>query len=419
MSGHCLYGICPDLTTLNKMKIREFTKDIFYTGVDDRVTDRFEGLWPLPYGVSYNSYVVAGSEKTALIDTVSISEVREYLSNVSEIANNGKIDYLVVNHMEPDHSGSIPEVVKSYPEIKIISNSQTVDMIKGFYHIDDDARFLVIKDGEEVSLGNLTLKFYLTPMVHWPETMMTFIPEKKVLFSGDAFGSFGALEGAVVDCEANVGIYIREMYRYYSNIVGKYGKFVERALSKLSGLQFDYICSTHGPVWHEHIAEVVGIVSRLAAYKSEPGVTIVYGSMYGNTAEVADMIARELSRQGVRNIHMHNASHSSMSDMVTDGFRYQTLIVGSATYSMRLFPPVETFMNAMETREIKNKVFASFGNYTWAKGIVVAKLKEYADRIGLPVSASMMVKQSASSVTEHEVREFVTNIVKAIENQKD
>lgn len=401
------------------MNIQEITKDIFYVGVNDRVKHKFEALWPLPFGVSYNSYIVAGLEKVALIDTVCIEEVREYFNNINAIAAGRSIDYLVVNHMEPDHSGSIPEIVMAYPDIRIVGNSKTIDMIKGFYHIEDPDRYLEIKDGVTLPLGGLTLKFFLTPMVHWPETMMTYVAEREVIFSGDAFGTFGSLNGAVIDKDMETDTYINEMYRYYSNIVGKYGRFVVKALDKLSGTPISYICPTHGPVWNEKIPEVTSLVSRLASYKSEPGVVIVYGSMYGNTAEVAEMIARQLAQRGVKRIIIHNASHSEMSDMIRDAFHYQTLIVGSATYSMRLFPPVEEFMNAMETREIKNKVFATFGNYTWAAGAVTAKLLDYSERMKLPISASLIIKQSSSEATPKDVEEFADTVVEAMHSASE
>lgn len=398
------------------MNIQEIVKGIHYVGVNDRVKHKFEALWPLPYGVSYNSYIVTGDEKIALIDCVSIEEVREFFSNIESIAGDRKIDYLVVNHMEPDHSGSIPEIVRAYPDIKIVGNAKTIDMIRGFYHIDNPEQFHEVKDGDKIDLGGRELTFHLTPMVHWPETMMTYVEDAQLLFSGDAFGTFGALNGAVIDRDMETDVYIREMYRYYSNIVGKYGRFVEKALAKLSGLKISYICSTHGPVWNEKIAEVSEIYSRLAGYKSEPGVVIVYGSMYGNTAEIAEMIARELAAKGVKRIIIHNASHSDLSDMITDAFRYQTLIVGSATYSMRLFPPVEAFMNAMETREIKNKIIGTFGNYTWASGVVTTKLVESAERMKLPVTASLIIKQSAGEITPAQVKEFAENIYNAMTN---
>lgn len=397
------------------MNIQQIADDIFYVGVNDRVKHKFEALWPLPYGVSYNSYIVAGSDKVALIDTVCVEEVREYFNKLRDLAADRKIDYLVVNHMEPDHSGSIPEIVLAYPEIKIVGNSKTIDMIRGFYHIDGPDRFLTVKEGDTIELGGKTLRFFMTPMVHWPETMMTYVEEQQVLFSGDAFGTFGALNGAVIDRDMETSEYISEMYRYYSNIVGKYGRFVQNAIAKLADVKLAMICPTHGPVWTDMIPEVVRIVSDLAAYRSERGVVVVYGSMYGNTAEIAERIAEELSALGVKRIIIHNASVSDMSYMINDAFRYETLIVGSATYSMRLFPPVEAFMNAMETREIKNKVFATFGNYTWAPAVVSPRLKEYADRMKLTVTASMAVKQSADENTAAEIKEFARQVVNAME----
>ncbi len=398
------------------MNIRKITSDVYYVGVNDRVKTKFEGLWPLPYGVSYNSYIVGGSKKLALIDTVSIDEVREYFNNLDHIAVHRSIDYIIINHMEPDHSGALPEVMRRYPECKIVGNSKTIEMIKGFYHINDESRFVVVKEGDTLDLGDRTLRFTLTPMVHWPETMMTLIEEEGVLFSGDAFGTFGALNGAVVDSEMETDIYIAEMYRYYSNIVGKYGKFVQKAISKLEGVALTYICPTHGPVWHDEIARVVDIVQDLAAYRSEPGVVIVYGSMYGNTAEVAEMIAQEIAALGIKKIIIHNASNSDMSYMIRDAFRYQTLIVGTATYSMRIFPPVETFINAMQTREIKGKVFGCFSNFTWAPNAAGTQLQEFAESMKMPIVATLPIKQSANDATRFEAREFARKIVDAMKN---
>lgn len=397
------------------MNFKEITKDVFYTGVNDRVTQKFESLWPIPNGISYNSYIVKGREKLALIDCVSIDYVHSFLANIQAIAPDKNIDYLVVNHMEPDHSGSIPEIVSRYPDIKIVGNSKTIEMIKGFYHIDDSERFHEVKDNDSIDLGGHELKFYLTPMVHWPETMMTWLADSKILFSGDAFGTYGALDGGIVDTEMNTDRYFPEMYRYYSNIVGKYGKFVQKALEKLAPLGTpEYICSTHGPVWHERINEVMEITYRLSKYESEPGVTIIYGSMYGNTTEVAEVIARELCAKGVRNIRVYNAAYASMSDMISDAFRYEGLIVGSATYSMGLFPEVQAFMDAMETREIKNKTFACFGGYTWAKNVVLAKLQDYAARMGLNVTASHVMKQTLSDESFAEAKGFANDFYNSL-----
>jgi flavorubredoxin len=267
-----------------------------------------------------------------------------------------------------------------------------------------------VKDGADIDLGGKTLRFYLTPMVHWPETMMTYLPENKLLFAGDAFGCFGALNGGVTDEEMDTDCYFPEMYRYYTNIVGKYGKFVQKALAKLQGLEVETICSTHGPVWRKRVGEVIALYDRLSAYRCEPGVTIVYGSMYGNTAEVAEEIARQLTARGVRNIKIHNAAVSSMSDMITDAFRYEGLIVGSTTYSMRLFPPVEQFLNAMETREVQGKVFATFGGYTWAKGAVPAIMQSYAERMKLPIVAQMMMCRSVDDAMLAEARALADKV---------
>lgn len=375
------------------MNVRKISEEVFYVGVNDRTKDKFEGLWPLPFGVSYNSYIVNGNEKIALVDTVEEGFHYDFIKNIDKILEGRKIDYLVVNHMEPDHSGSIPEIIARYPDLKIIGNRQTIGMVKGFYNVSDE-RFLEIKENDEISLGNLTLRFYLTPMVHWPETMMTYVVEEKILFTGDAFGTFGALNGGVIDSEMDTDVYIEEMYRYYSNIVGKYGTPVQKALSKLSGLEIDYICSTHGPVWHSRIKDAMDIYDKLSRYEGENGVTIVYGSMYGNTAVIAETIAIRLNERGVRNIKVHNVSKSDLSYIISDAFRYKGLIIGSPTYSMRLFPPVETFIESLETREVKNKVIGTFGSYTWSP-VAQKKLNECMSALGLEVCGTMEMKQGA------------------------
>lgn len=396
------------------MNIREIKPGILYAGVNDRVIARFEAMWPVPHGVSYNSYLVKGTGKTALIDTVELGFLADFERGLAQIVGNSPIDYIVVNHMEPDHSGSLPMILEHYPQSKVVGNRQTIGMLKGFYNIDD-SRIMEIADGDTLDLGGKTLRFHLTPMVHWPETMMTYAEEDKVLFSGDAFGCFGALNGGVTDSEMETSWYRDEIYRYYSNIVGKYGRFVERAINKLSSLQIDYICSTHGPVWHEKVSEVVDLYSRLAGYKSEDGVTIIYGSMYGNTTEVAEEIARQLAARGVRNIKIHNAARSELSYMISDAFRYKGLIVGSATYSMHILPPVEQFMIAMETREIKNKVIATFGSFTWASA-AGAKINEYCAKMNIPVVDSVVMKQSINDEILSEISRLADNFVEALKD---
>ena len=381
--------------------ITEIRPNIFYVGVNDRTKHLFEGLWPLPLGVSYNSYIIK-DEKIALIDTVDFCYTELYLSKIRAILGNHPIDYLIVNHMEPDHSASIRAIREYYPQVKIVGNSKTIGMIEGFYGICDN--FCEIKDGDTLSLGNKNLKFYMTPMVHWPETMMTYCVEDKTLFSGDAFGCFGTIDGGIIDTEMNTERYWNEMYRYYSNIVGKYGNPVQTALKKLRGIDIGMICTTHGPVWQKEIDKVISIYDRLSRYEGENGVVIVYGSMYGNTERMAEIIAHELALKGIKNIILHNVSKSDMSYILSDVFKYKGLIIGSPTYTNELFPNIESFISKIETRDLKNRVFGYFGSYTWA-GAAVKRLTAFADRMKWEVTgAPVEMKQGITPDKVNECR---------------
>lgn len=386
------------------MNIKEIVEGIYYVGVNDRKTHRFEALWPIPHGVSYNSYIVKGENKTALIDGVEIGECDKLRENIESILGQGTApDYLVINHMEPDHSGSIKVLRSFFPDMIIVGNAKTLEMVKGFYGVDDN--IMKIADGDTLDLGGMSLSFKLTPMVHWPETMMTYVEEKAVLFSGDAFGCFGALNGGIIDTETDIEPFIPEMYRYYSNIVGKYGIFVQKAIAKLSPLNIKYICSTHGPVWHEHRGKVGAIYDSLSKYEGERGVTIVYGSMYGNTEEMAEEIASRLAERGIKTIKMHNVTKSHLSYIISDIFRYKGLIIGAPTYSNTLFPPVETVLNAIKTRELKNRVTATFGSYTWAPQAVkrINQLLEDAKLYNADI-ASVETKQAPTATTLSDCR---------------
>lgn len=394
------------------MNIKEISESIYYVGVNDRNTQRFEGLWPLPYGVSYNSYIIK-SDKNVLVDTVEQSEAGLFIDNIETVLQGKNLDYLVINHMEPDHSGSIIDVVNRYPNVKIIGNTATVNMIKGFYGLENKELYQVVKDGECIDLGGKSLKFVMTPMVHWPETMMTYVCEDNILFTGDAFGTFGALNGAVVDYEMNTDIYFHEMYRYYSNIVGKYGVHVQRALTKVSDLNIQMICPTHGPVWKNELAKVVELVDRLSKGEAEDGVVIVYGSMYGNTARFAEIAAQRFAENGIKNIKVYNATYAEISDILADIFRYKGLVIGGPTYSANLFPPIEALMKALEVRELKNKAIGVFGSYTWASS-ATKLFADYSLRIGLPLVSNVEIRQRGTEQNEDEIRMMADNIVHAI-----
>ncbi|MDO5523259.1 MAG: FprA family A-type flavoprotein [Bacteroidia bacterium] len=374
----------------------EIKQNLFYVGVNDRTKHLFESLWPLPKGVSYNSYII-NDEKIALIDTVDICYSDVFFNKIRSVLGDKPIDYLVVNHMEPDHSGSIELLTKRYPDIKIVGNSRTESMLKGYYGITENV--LVIEDNEELSLGKNTLQFYLTPMVHWPETMMTYVKESKTLFSADAFGTFGTLDGGVTDTQLNPGRYWDEMVRYYSNIVGKFGSPVQAALKKLSGVEIETICSTHGPVWTqpETIAKVVSIYDRLSKYESENGLVIAYGSMYGNTEQLAEIIAAAAAENGAQNIVMHNVSKSHESDILRDVFKYRGLIIGSPTYNNKPSPGVESLLSALQNRNLKKRFFGFFSAHTWADG-AKRDLKAFADGMEFEmVCGPVEMKQSLSS----------------------
>lgn len=369
--------------------MQKISNRIYSIGVNDSDKALFEGLWPLPYGVSYNSYLVV-DEKVALIDTVEAGFEEEFLTNIHKAIGDKHIDYLVVNHMEPDHSSLVGYMLDRYPDLQIVANAKTVPMLQGYYGTPKE-KILVMADGESLSLGGATLSFHIIPMVHWPETMVTWLAEEQTVFSGDAFGTFGVVADDIVDSEETFELYRDEMIRYYSNIVGKYGTPVQSALKKLSGLPVTRICSTHGPVWEKNIAEVVGLYDKLSRYEVERGVCIVYGSMYGNTAAAADALALELEARGipcaVHDLAGNNAGELGISGAIRDAFKYDTIIAGSPTYNNGIFPPVETFMKALKSRLIKGRRFYAFGSYTWA-GSSVNQLNALAQEMDFTLLGS-------------------------------
>ena len=379
----------------------EISACVKYVGVNDHQVDLFEGQYKVPNGMSYNSYVIL-DDKIAVMDTVDGFFTEEWLNNVEQVLDGKMPDYLVIQHMEPDHSASIQFIRQKYPQMTIVGNVKTLEMVKGYYGIDDNT--LCIKNGESLSIGKRTLTFHLTPMVHWPETMMTYVNEDKLIFSGDAFGCFGTLDGGITDSQLNTDKYWSEMVRYYSNIVGKYGPAVQTALKKLSDIEIKTICSTHGPIWEKEITRVIGIYDRLSRYEGEPGVVIAYGSMYGHTEQMAEEIARELAANGIKEIVLHNVSHEDPSYILQNIFRYRGLIIGSPTYSNRLFPAVETLTEMIATRDIKNRTFAYFGSFTWA-GAAIKHLAAFAESMKWEtIPCCIEMKQSITPAIKEQCR---------------
>ncbi|HOY26941.1 MAG TPA: FprA family A-type flavoprotein [Mesotoga sp.] len=355
----------------------KITDGIHWIGVNDFETHLFEALWPLPKGVSYNAYMIV-DEKVVLIDTVKGPYFSTYLDKVKSLLPAGKtVDYLVVNHMEPDHSGSIKVLREAFPEVKIIGNQKTADMLGAFYGLTDN--LVVVRDGEELSLGEKRLVFYMTPMVHWPETMMTYEKTTGVIFSGDAFGGFGALNGGIFDDEVDVDYYKDEVLRYFSNIVGRYSAMVQKAFDKLKGVDIKIICATHGPVWRSDPAHIINLYDRWSKQQTEEGVVLVYGSMYGNTQKMMEAVATGLVKGGVEKIRVHNSSTSHLSFIIRDIWRFKGLVLGSCTYNMELFPPMKQLVSAIENRMMVNRNIGVFGSYTWSGG-ALKELQEFAGK---------------------------------------
>ena len=359
--------------------MQKLTDNIYYIGVNDRTTALFEGLWQLPAGVSYNSYLI-DDEKTAVIDCVGPEFFEEHLANMRSVLGNRTVDYIVVNHMEPDHSGALALFRQFYPQARIVGNKKTISMLEGYYGIDG-ADCIAVADGTTLELGRHTLSFHLVPMVHWPETMVTYDSTSGTVFSGDAFGCFGALNGTVLDTETDIEPYFPEMRRYYSNIVGKYATPVQNALKKLAAINIKMICPTHGPVWTEAAGRVIAEYDRMSRYEAEEGAVVVYASMYGNTRQMAEEVARGLSEAGIRKIVVHDAARTPLSFILSDIFTYKGLAIGATTYNGDVNPAVKAVLEAVKLREVKHRAMAAFGSFTWA-GKAAKTISDFADNMG-------------------------------------
>lgn len=356
----------------------QVTDGVYWLGVNDRRKHLFENIWPLPNGVAYNSYLIV-DEKCALLDTVEMGTDGRYLEWIESILDGRELDYLIINHMEPDHSGEIGSILRRFPNVKIIGNGKTFRILEAYYGVTDN--LMEMCDGSELSLGRHNLKFVYTPWVHWPETMMTYETTERILFSADAFGTFGTLDGGIFDDEIDMNYYIDEMRRYYSNIVGKYSNMVQKAICKLNVVTINKICPLHGPVWRTDPCHVLDLYNRWSKYEAEDGVVVIYASMYGNTAEVADYIARKLAEQGVKKIRVHDVSKTHISYLINDIWRYKGVILGSCAYNTQMFPLMENLTREIEHMGVKNKTLGLFGSYSWNGG-GVKNLQTFAETIG-------------------------------------
>ena len=395
--------------------VREVTKDIYWVGGNDRRLELFENIHPIPEGVSYNSYLLL-DEKTVLLDTVDWSIGNKFMENIKYVLGDRPLDYMVINHMEPDHAACIGQIICCYPDVKIIGNKKTFDFMEQFgFKVDENA--IEVKDGDTMSFGKHELLFIAAPMVHWPETMATFDTTNGVLFSADAFGTFGSLDGRLFNDEVDFDReFLVPARRYYTNIVGKYGPQVQNLLKKASDLDIKYICPLHGPVWRTDIDYFIDKYNKWSSYEpEEKGVLIVYGSMYGNTEAAAENLAIRLAEKGMSNISMYDASKTHVSYLIAEAFKYSHIVLASVTYNLNIFPPVENFIRDMKALNLQKRTVAVIENGTWAPkagqlmGQLLGEMKEMN-----VLENKILIKSSMNKGNIDEMDALADNIIRSM-----
>lgn len=346
---------------------RKITQDLYFVGGSDRRIALFENIYPLENGVSYNSYLLT-DEKTVLLDTVDNSISELFFENISAVLGGRPLNYVIVNHMEPDHAATLGEVISRYPDVKIVGNQKTLKLIGQFFSIDVSDRFISVKDGDSLNTGKHTLSFHMAPMVHWPEVMVTYDATDKILFSADAFGTFGALSGNIFADELNFKEeWLPEARRYYSNIVGKYGKQVENLLKKAAKLDIAMLCPLHGPIWRDDINWLVSKYADWASYTpEEQGVLILCGSVYGHTENAAEYLAAQLAQKGIKNIKLYDVSKTHPSYLISEAFRLSHIVFASVAYNMGIFPKMDDLLNEICAHNLQNRSISIIENGSWA-----------------------------------------------------
>ena len=355
------------------------TEKIIWIGINDRQTGLFEELWPIPNGIAYNSYMIL-DDKVAIVDAVKALSAGQYLEKIKRLLGNSKkVDYLIFNHIEPDHSGAVKILLEAFPGMVIVGNQKTLDLLAHFYGIAENV--LQVEDGDSLELGRCRLKFILTPMVHWPETMMTYEETYKVLFSGDAFGGFMTLDDGIFDDEiADLRYYEDEILRYFTNVIGKYSVMVQKALPRIKDLDIAIVAPTHGPVWRKTPRHVIELYDRWSRQEAEDGVVIVYASMYGNTERMMEAVAHSLATEKAGIVKVHNVSRVHPSYVLADVWRYKALILGSPTYNTGLFPLMDHFIRLLENKMLKDRIAGIFGSYGWSGG-AMKELTDFVKRL--------------------------------------
>lgn len=397
--------------------VRKVTEDLYWVGANDHRLNLFENIHPISRGVSYNSYLLM-DKKTVLFDTVDWSVCRQFLENVKAVLDGRNLDYLVINHMEPDHAASIEEILLRYPKVKVISTEKAF-MLMHQFGFDVEERKEVVKEGDVKSFGKHTVTFVSAPMVHWPEAMVTFDTTNGVLFAADAFGSFGALDGKLFNDEFNFDRdWIDEARRYYTNIVGKYGPHVQALLKKAAGIDIKIICPLHGPVWRSNLGYFIDKYDKWSRYEpEEKGVMIVYASMYGNTESAATVLASKLVEKGITNVVMYDVSNTHVSQLISETFKYSHIVLASVTYNLGIYPLMHNYLMDMKALNVQNRTVAIVENGSWAckSGDLMAEFLDDMKQMSVLNERLTMV----SSLNEEKIDEMDVLVDGIIESMKD
>ncbi|MGL5648571.1 MAG: FprA family A-type flavoprotein [Clostridium sp.] len=397
--------------------VRKVTEDLYWVGGNDRRLELFENIHPIERGVSYNSYLLL-DEKTVLFDTVDWSVCRQFLENIEYALDGRRLDYLIINHIEPDHGASLEEILLRYPDVVVISSEKAFMMMRQFnFPVKDNA--IVVKEGDMQCFGKHKITFMAAPMVHWPEVMVSFDVTDGVLFSADAFGSFGALDGKIFNDEVNFDRdWLDDTRRYYTNIIGKYGLYVQKLLKKVSDVDVKIICPLHGLVWRSNLGYILDKYNKWSSYEpEEKGILVVYASMYGNTENAVNVLSTKLAEKGMTNVFVYDVSKASMSNLISESFRFSHIILASVTYNLGIFPLMKNFLMDMKALNLQKRTVGIIENGSWAPraGSKMRKIFDTMKDMTI-LNEQVTIVSSLNEVTENKLDQFVDDILKTMED---
>ena len=401
--------------------VRKVTEDLYWVGANEHRLHLFENIHPIPRGVSYNSYLLM-DEKTVLFDTVDWAVCREFLNNVEHVLDGRDLDYVIINHLEPDHAASLDEVLLRYPNAKVISNERAFMMMRQF-GFNVDGKEIQVAEGDAMSFGKHEITWVAAPMVHWPEAMVSFDVTNGVLFSADAFGTFGALDGKLFADEVNFDRdWLDDARRYLTNIVGKYGPHVQDLLKKAGTIDIKMICPLHGPVWREDLGYFIEKYDKWSRYEpEEDGVLLVYASMYGNTEYAAQCLATKLCERGMTNIHMYDVSKTHVSYLVSEAFRLSHIVLASVTYNLEIYPVMHQFLNEIRMLNLQNRTVGIIENGTWTPqaGTLMEEFLDENMKLMDVLGGEVTVTSSLNDSTEKELDALADSIIESFEKIKE